>query len=48
MFLFPTLFRFDAVYHTHFKCTQRRVVDWTAHHDRNELGVDDGTTMVQS
>ena len=26
-FLFPTLFRFDAAYHTHFKCNLRRLVD---------------------
>jgi putative glutathione S-transferase len=25
--LFPTLVRFDAVYHTHFRCNGRRVVD---------------------
>lgn len=25
--LFPTLVRFDAVYHGHFKCTRRRLVD---------------------
>lgn len=25
--LFPTLVRFDAVYHGHFKCSRRRVVD---------------------
>lgn len=28
VFLFPTLFRFDAVYHTHFKCTVKRLVDF--------------------
>ncbi|MCX4243478.1 glutathione S-transferase family protein [Paraliomyxa miuraensis] len=28
LFLFPTLFRFDAVYHTHFKCNLRRLVDY--------------------
>jgi putative glutathione S-transferase len=28
VFLFPTLYRFDAVYHTHFKCTRRRLVDF--------------------
>ncbi len=28
VFLFPTLYRFDAVYHTHFKCTIRRLVDF--------------------
>lgn len=28
VFLFPTLYRFDAVYHTHFKCTVRRLVDF--------------------
>jgi len=27
-FLFPTLYRFDAVYHTHFKCNVRRLVDF--------------------
>ncbi|MCH9681189.1 MAG: glutathione S-transferase C-terminal domain-containing protein, partial [Deltaproteobacteria bacterium] len=27
-FLFPTLFRFDAVYHTHFKCNLRRLIDY--------------------
>lgn len=26
--LFPTLVRFDAVYHTHFRCTRRRLVDY--------------------
>jgi len=26
--LFPTLVRFDEVYHTHFKCNKRRVVDY--------------------
>jgi glutathionyl-hydroquinone reductase len=26
--LFPTLVRFDAVYHTHFKCNLRRIVDY--------------------
>ncbi len=26
--LFPTLVRFDAVYHGHFKCNQRRIVDY--------------------
>lgn len=25
--LFPTLVRFDAVYHTHFRCNGRRLVD---------------------
>lgn len=25
---FPTLVRFDAVYHTHFKCNVRRLVDY--------------------
>lgn len=28
VFLFPTLYRFDAVYHTHFKCNIRRLVDF--------------------
>jgi putative glutathione S-transferase len=28
VFLFPTLYRFDAVYHTHFKCNQKRLVDF--------------------
>ncbi len=28
--LFPTLIRFDAVYHTHFKCNGRRLVDYPA------------------
>lgn len=28
VFLFPTLYRFDAVYHTHFKCNVRRLVDY--------------------
>jgi putative glutathione S-transferase len=27
-FLFPTLYRFDAVYHTHFKCNVRRLTDF--------------------
>ena len=26
--LFPTLVRFDAVYYSHFKCNQRRIVDY--------------------
>ena len=26
--LFPTLYRFDLVYHTHFKCNVRRLVDY--------------------
>ena len=26
--LFPTLVRFDAVYHTHFKCNRNRIVDF--------------------
>ena len=26
--LFPTLLRFDAVYHGHFKCNRRRIVDY--------------------
>lgn len=26
--LFPTLYRFDAVYNTHFKCNKRRLVDY--------------------
>ncbi|HLW95868.1 MAG TPA: glutathione S-transferase C-terminal domain-containing protein, partial [Solirubrobacteraceae bacterium] len=26
--LFPTLVRFDAVYHGHFKCNRRRIVDY--------------------
>lgn len=28
--LFPTLFRFDAVYNVHFKCSRRRIVDYPA------------------
>ncbi|QCC49342.1 glutathione S-transferase family protein [Halobellus limi] len=28
VFLFPTLYRFDAVYHTHFKCNIRRLIDF--------------------
>lgn len=28
VFLFPTLYRFDAVYHTHFKCNLKRLVDF--------------------
>jgi putative glutathione S-transferase len=28
VFLFPTLYRFDAVYHTHFNCNLRRLVDF--------------------
>jgi putative glutathione S-transferase len=28
VFLFPTLYRFDAVYHTHFNCNVRRLVDF--------------------
>ena len=27
--LFPTLIRFDAVYHGHFKCNLRRIVDYS-------------------
>ena len=26
--LFPTLLRFDTVYHPHFKCNLKRVVDY--------------------
>jgi putative glutathione S-transferase len=26
--LFPTLVRFDAVYHGHFKCNLRRLIDY--------------------
>lgn len=28
VFLFPTLFRFDAVYYTHFKCNVKRLVEF--------------------
>ncbi len=28
VFLFPTLYRFDAVYHTHFNCNLQRLVDF--------------------
>lgn len=28
VFLFSTLFRFDAVYYTHFKCNVKRLVDF--------------------
>ena len=28
IFLFTTLIRFDSVYHTHFKCNRRRIVDY--------------------
>lgn len=28
VFLFPTLYRFDAVYYTHFKCNVKRLVDF--------------------
>jgi putative glutathione S-transferase len=28
LFLFPTLYRFDAVYHTHFNCNVKRLVDF--------------------
>lgn len=28
VFIFPTLYRFDAVYHTHFKCNIQRLVDF--------------------
>lgn len=28
VFLFPTLYRFDAVYHTHFKCNLKRLTDF--------------------
>jgi putative glutathione S-transferase len=28
VFLFPTLYRFDAIYYTHFKCNVRRLVDF--------------------
>ncbi|WP_276274118.1 glutathione S-transferase family protein [Haloarcula litorea] len=28
VFLFPTLFRFDSVYYTHFKCNVQRLVDF--------------------
>ena len=26
--LFPTLVRFDSVYHTHFKCNRKRIIDY--------------------
>ena len=26
--LFPTLVRFDSVYHLHFKCNRKRIVDY--------------------
>lgn len=26
---FPTLYRFDAIYHSHFKCSRRRLVDYS-------------------
>ena len=26
--LFTTLVRFDSVYHTHFKCNLRRIIDY--------------------
>lgn len=29
VFLFPTLYRFELVYHTHFKCNVRRLVDYS-------------------
>lgn len=28
LFLFTTLIRFDSVYHTHFKCNRRRIIDY--------------------
>ena len=28
--LFPTLVRFDPVYHSHFKCSRRRIRDYPA------------------
>src|SRR5690606_17368373 len=28
IFLFTTLIRFDLVYHTHFKCNRKRVIDY--------------------
>ena len=28
--LFPTLVRFDSVYHLHFKCNRRRIIDYPA------------------
>jgi putative glutathione S-transferase len=28
VFLFPTLYRFDEIYHTHFRCNRRRVADY--------------------
>jgi putative glutathione S-transferase len=28
IFLFTTLIRFDSVYHTHFKCNRKRIVDY--------------------
>ena len=27
--LFPTLYRFDAIYHGHFKCSRRRLIDYS-------------------
>ena len=26
--LFPTLYRFDSIYHSHFKCSIKRLVDY--------------------
>ncbi len=28
LYLFPTIFRFDAIYYVHFKCCLRRIVDY--------------------
>ena len=47
VFLFPTLYRFDAVYHTHFKCNVRRLTDfdhlWDYARDIYQTGAVHGT-----
>lgn len=52
VFLFPTLYRFDAVYHTHFNCNLRRLVDfdhlWPYARECYQLpGVEQTCTMSQ-
>ncbi|MBX0286849.1 glutathione S-transferase family protein [Haloarcula salinisoli] len=50
VFLFPTLYRFDAVYHTHFKCNVRPLVDfdhlWDYARDIYQTGDAESTTVA--
>lgn len=50
VFLFPTLFRFDAVYHTHFKCNIRKLTEfdnlWQYTRDIYQIGEVDRTCNI--